>query len=304
MKKLIVAGIVVLIVWLTVRFPFAMINPGDLTAGHQDLNQKCLSCHQPFRGIPNGKCIACHKLSEIGKDSLHPNDTNAINRKILFHQGLETQLCTSCHTDHKGIEPGPAISRFSHELIAETIISNCTGCHNQPPDTLHSKLSTACMNCHNTKSWKLSVAFNHDMIQAVGKENCTSCHAKPNDAYHTLITDNCNKCHTTVKWVPSTFDHSAYFRLDENHNAKCNTCHTTTDFKIYTCYNCHEHAENEMIQKHNEEGIYNITNCASCHKSGDEHEIERRGNTEKERNNVNEYIKQRDKKDEKEKDDD
>ena len=32
-----------------------------------------------------------------------------------------------------------------------------------------------------------------------------------------------------------------------------------------------------MISEHSEEGIYNISDCASCHRSGDEHDIRGRG---------------------------
>ncbi len=267
-----------------------MINPGELIEGHQNLNNKCLACHKPFSGIANEKCISCHKLSEIGKN------IKGKENKPLFHQQLANEECSSCHIEHLGIFPENSLSGFKHELLSISIINNCTSCHNKPLDNLHSQVSTNCNTCHQTQSWKSSISFNHDAL--LNKNNCTACHQKPKDNYHNLINENCDKCHTTNKWVPSTFDHSSYFRLDQNHNATCITCHTKNNFTSYTCYGCHEHTESKIISEHNEEGIYTISNCASCHKSGNEHEIK---SNNKNQNNIEgkklkEYIKSEDKK--------
>ncbi|MCX6204904.1 MAG: hypothetical protein NTZ19_01460 [Bacteroidetes bacterium] len=272
MKKVSIIAIIVFCISLSYFFPHAMLNPGELVQGHQELNKKCLSCHTAFSGISNEKCISCHKLSEVDKVFLKGMDSSSNKAKIMFHQQLLNQECSSCHTDHKGIKPGMLISRFKHELLSVNILTNCSSCHSKPVDTLHKLLSVNCGSCHNSSSWKLKGNFNHEMIQGVDKINCTACHNKPTDTYHQLLTTGCNKCHSTSKWVPSTFDHSKYFMLDEKHNVTCNTCHTNNNFVIYTCYSCHEHSEKNTISKHNEEGIYNITNCASCHKSGKEHD--------------------------------
>ena len=118
------------------------------------------------------------------------------------------------------------------------------------------------------------------MIQGADKNNCASCHNKPDDAFHKLSEENCSKCHSTAKWVPSSFDHSSYFQLDKNHNAKCNVCHTTNNYKVYTCYGCHEHTQGNIMEKHNEEGISDLNNCVSCHKSGNENDIRMDGKSE------------------------
>jgi Class III cytochrome C family len=269
MKKLYITGILIVIVWAMIRFPHAMSNPGELTAGHADLNKKCVACHQYFGGIPDSKCIVCHKQSEIGKDSLKPD-------KILFHEGLTGQSCLSCHTDHKGADPASNISGFNHAALTAAVVNNCKSCHQQPADTLHRRLTTTCGSCHTTNSWKKGTSFDHNMIEATVRNDCASCHQSPADNYHRSITGSCDKCHTTTKWVPSSFDHSAFFRLDRGHNVTCNTCHTNNNLTAYTCYGCHEHTESRMLQKHNEEGIYNIAKCASCHKSADEHDIKGR----------------------------
>lgn len=313
MKKTIVIGIVVLCVGLMYQYPHAMLNPGDLVEGHQNISDNCLSCHKPFWGISNDKCISCHKLSDIGKDTLMLKNSNAAGEKVLFHQHLSNQKCTSCHTDHEGLRPEISISNFSHEILNAADVSKCNGCHFQPSDNLHKQLTTACSNCHNTKGWTSSVIFNHGMILSDAKENCSLCHEKPNDSFHQLLEDNCDKCHSTSKWMPSTFDHSAYFQLDGDHNAKCKTCHTTSDFNVYTCYGCHEHSEGKILEEHDEQDISNISNCVSCHRSGNEDDIRRNGNSNKESeqnkldNNNNHKESEEDKKKEhrkKENDDD
>ncbi len=273
MKKLIVVGIIIACVWLMYAFPYVMLNPGKLIEGHQKLDDKCQSCHSPFWGAANSKCISCHKLSEIGKDSLPLGDTNAGKIKILFHQGLTSQKCTSCHSDHQGRNPMNYIGSFKHDLLAENDRNNCSSCHGKPMDKLHAQISTSCNRCHTTKGWKVSVVFNHDMIENADKNNCTACHQKPNDTYHQLINDNCSKCHTANQWKPSTFDHSNYFQLDRNHNASCATCHSNNNYSTYTCYGCHEHSESKILEEHREVSISNLNNCAACHKSGNEHDI-------------------------------
>ncbi|MCX6290187.1 MAG: class III cytochrome C family protein [Bacteroidetes bacterium] len=289
MKKTIAWGIAAVCIWMMIQFPHAMLNPGELVKGHQDLNQKCLACHNPFWGIATDKCIACHTLSEIGKDTIDFKDSLSKRNKILFHQNLSNTECTLCHTDHKGIKPDVSLSNFSHDLLSGGDASKCNSCHPSPSDNLHKQVSASCNNCHNTKGWKSSVIFNHDMIQGTDTNNCSACHQKPNDSYHNALKDNCNKCHGTDKWIPSTFDHSSCFQLDQNHNATCVTCHTNNNFSAYTCYGCHEHSENNTAGKHIEHGIGNFSNCVSCHKSGNEHDMEGRENSKGEHGDKKEH---------------
>lgn len=296
MKTLLLLVITVVLIWLIVQYPHAMINPGELSANHQDLNEKCNSCHKPFWGISNDNCISCHKLSEIGKDSLNLNDPNSGSKKILFHDKLSDQKCASCHSEHNGLKPESPLSNFNHALLSGQLISNCNSCHDRPADNLHKQLSSTCSNCHNTEGWKSSVKFDHNMLQGADKNNCASCHQKPNDLYHQTFNDNCNKCHTTNKWVPSSFDHSAFFLLDRDHNAKCNLCHTDNNFSTYTCYGCHEHSQSNIMNEHDEVNTGNINDCVSCHKSGNKGDAERNGNSENEseqngNNNEKDYNK-------------
>src|ERR1035437_3313 len=120
MKRIIVLGVIALCVWMAYQYPYRMLNPGELVKGHQNIKGQCLECHNPFWGIPSEKCIGCHKLSEIGNNSIIGNDTTANKNKISFHNKFSNQECTSCHTDHTGVKPSIPLSRFNHELFPGT----------------------------------------------------------------------------------------------------------------------------------------------------------------------------------------
>jgi len=302
MRKLYALGIIVLLVWLIIQFPHLMLNPGELTSGHQELNNKCMECHDPFRGITSDKCISCHKPEEIGKDSAGDSTF------IAFHAKLTSLECISCHTDHKGLHPTRGMAGFDHTMLSVSDREKCTSCHSAQTDRLHMQLSGNCGSCHNTDSWSGTITFDHSKIEGEGRNNCTSCHDKPADAYHGSVTGNCSECHGTNQWVPSTFDHSAYFVFDKHHQTTCATCHTNNDYTNYTCYGCHEHSEANIREEHQEEGISNFSDCASCHHSGDEEDAEYRGGSDRESNGneadqIQQYLDNKENHDKKDDDD-
>ncbi|MBK8493434.1 MAG: class III cytochrome C family protein [Saprospirales bacterium] len=275
MKDLILTGIVgaSVFIFLMVQYPHILLSPGEMSQGHQDIEQQCFSCHQAFGGIENDKCIACHALSDIGKDSMRlVTGSITMGEQVLFHKKLDKYACTTCHTDHAGLNPESARKGFEHEMLPKTITNDCIACHQKPADKLHQQLTDACAKCHTTKAWELELAFNHDMVQPADRNNCVGCHETPTDPFHRTVKGDCTKCHSTDKWVPSTFDHTAYFVLDSDHNAKCETCHLSNNYNTYTCYGCHEHTANNILQEHREEGITNLTDCVSCHKRSNEYE--------------------------------
>lgn len=273
MKRIIVPFLTVFVIALSAKFPHLMLSPGELSEGHQDIKNDCAACHQPFWGIETSRCVSCHKIDEIGRNDSLKNNLAESKEKVSFHSKLKNQECSSCHSDHNGIHPKMSFTHFDHELLSVDMRSQCNSCHEKPVDTLHHQLTLTCSSCHNTTDWKFTGSFDHDMITGVNKTNCTACHHKPKDTFHQSLTDNCDKCHTTTEWKPSTFDHSPYFILDKDHHAECATCHTNNNFNHYTCYGCHEHSESKITSKHQKHGIYNFSDCASCHRSGDEHDI-------------------------------
>lgn len=300
MRYLVVLGVIAGIIGLMVLFPHTMLSPGELIQEHQKLSNDCFSCHAPFSGIENDKCIVCHKLSEIGLDSKNGAKTASGETKVLFHEKLAAQSCVACHTDHRGLDPERALEGFKHNLLSETVINNCVSCHPKPADALHKPLNATCKACHHTEGWKYAVKFDHEMLAVADRNNCVSCHESPGDSFHRSLKGNCSECHSTGKWVPATFDHDAYFLLDRDHNVSCNICHKSKNYDTYTCYGCHEHTESNIRSEHNEEGIYNFTNCVSCHRSADEEEA----GSDKASNKGGEKRNGREKKSDRDEDDD
>ena len=288
MKTILSFSVIVVIVLISFLYPRTMLNPGQLTAKHQELKDNCISCHEPFWGIKNDKCISCHKLSEIGKNKSENTDIAGNGNNTMFHSKLEDVECSSCHTDHEGINSKITNSNFDHDILSKNIKEKCSDCHVKPADDLHSQLSVNCYSCHNTAEWKLTGKFDHSMITGTKKDECNTCHKSPEDEFHLSLKDNCSKCHNTGKWIPADFDHSLYFILDKDHNASCKTCHTENAFSKYTCYGCHEHNEADIFQKHSEENINNISDCVSCHKSGNEHDIKGKNDNERKNGSDNE----------------
>ncbi len=277
MKKLYILLSIGVLIFIIVQFPHAMINPGELSAVHQKQSNDCMSCHNIMGGVANEKCIVCHNISDIGKDKIGASSA------IQFHHQLSNQKCSSCHSEHQGVVPEHPLSSFKHKLLNVSVINNCNSCHNKPTNKLHTQTTNECKSCHQTESWKKVSSFHHDAL--LNTNNCVACHQKPSDDYHNVATENCIKCHSTNQWTPSTFDHSSYFKLDKNHNVSCKTCHTNNNYKTVNCFACHEHSEGDIISEHNEEGIYNISNCASCHLSGNEHDIRNNKTNPKDYNN-------------------
>ncbi len=271
MKRILIFSVVLVVVLLCAFYPQLMLNPGPLTEGHQKIKGDCFACHKAFGGIASDRCLQCHKLEEIGR-------ADSTKSKMAFHDKLGNQECVSCHSDHKGMHPArAAISHFDHGMLASGLSLNCSSCHAKPPDALHEQLPLSCKSCHATESWTFSGTFDHELILGANKTNCISCHQKPSDSFHQSLQIKCDKCHTNTAWKPSTFDHSSYFLLDADHNVACTRCHTDVQFKVYSCFSCHEHSESKIAGKHREEGISDFKDCVSCHKSANEHDIQWKG---------------------------
>ena len=264
---------------IMIYYPRPMLNPGDLTQAHAGMEQDCFACHTAFKGIPFEKCIKCHPADRIGLLTVDGAPADTPKKRPPFHRQLKTQDCIACHSDHLGSTHSANI--FSHDLIADSLKSQCVRCHAKPNDRIHAKIPDTCILCHETMVWKPS-CFDHSVLDSADRNNCILCHEKPVDALHKELTDACYDCHTTKAWNPATFDHERYFSFDKDHRTECATCHTDQSYKKYTCYGCHEHTPTKISAEHIEEGIRDFENCIQCHHSGDKHEAKR--GTVKDRN--------------------
>lgn len=172
---LVLAGLI----GLAIRYPHAMISPGDLIPAHAALQEDCFACHTPFRGATADRCIACHAVADIGRRTSKGVPITARARRPAFHQALVEQNCLACHSDH----PAPALTRrppkpFDHGLLAATMRGACQSCHRPPADAQHRGSNLPCAQCHKTSGWTPS-SFDHRRYFPLGGDHavaCVTCH--------------------------------------------------------------------------------------------------------------------------------
>jgi hypothetical protein len=218
--------------------------PGPLIEGHKELEEKdCLKCHDAGKGLPDAKCLECHK--EISP---------FMERKKGFH-GLTGKRCFECHKDHKGRALDTVRideKTFDHNLTGYKL----TGKHAE----------VKCVECHQDKR-KDKPLRPHDTRYFGQTVTCVSCHKK--DDIHYFRGDfakrDCSACHTNDTWKKSVnFDHNkdTQFKLEGSHsNLKCADCHKPSGNKAGTSL--------KALPKH-ALGIYGwpklkTAQCLSCH---------------------------------------
>ena len=230
--------------------------------------QDCYSCHarnDTHTGQLGTECGACHNSSgwipatfdhskstfpltgahtTVHCQNCHPNsqfrgtpkDCFSCHAKSDAHNGQFGADCSLCHTTTAWL---PA--NFDHSKTGFPL----TGAH----------ASLACTRCHVNNVFK-GTPF-----------DCVTCHTEP--AYHKgLFGTQCDACHSTSHWSPAIFAGPHQFPLDHGRAGNCIDCHPNSLVE-WTCYaGCHAHDQVEVISKHQEKGINNVSDCIACHPTG------------------------------------
>jgi hypothetical protein len=267
----------------------AACHPSPLSK--ETMAQRCLACHDevkkqfdtqgPLHGnLKAGtECRLCHsehRGTHAPLTSFARFDHDCAAFKLTGkHVGLD---CKSCHK----------------EISYKAAPVSCVGCHAEP-DVHRGRFGTECASCHDTLGWKVAPqalsAFDHDrtafpLTGSHRKVECASCHlgnlykATPHACaschedppvpkiHSARYGSDCTKCHTTESWEKPSFKHDI-FPITHGGGGKKNTCATChndeTNFKAYTCYNCHKHAPDKIARSHRKEGIRDFDNCVKCH---------------------------------------
>ena len=166
--------------------------------------------------------------------------------------------------------------------------------------------STDCIACHSTTAWR-PATFDHSkagfpLTGAHVTAQCALCHKNgiytgtPNTCgnagchltqYNATMAPShtaaafpleCQVCHTTTAWKPSTWNHDPYFPISAGSRHRpgrwnaCADCHTApTNYTVFSCINCHEHASQSNVDGHHT-GVagysYNSAACYHCHPQG------------------------------------
>lgn len=191
-------------------------------------------------------CVACHDDSAFAGISAACVDCHAARD---IHNGANGPDCALCHVPTQWQD-----ATFDHSVIGQR---DCGECHGPPPD----HFPGACSTCHLDTTNFFNVTFDHGTV--IGTD-CAACHAPPPNHF----PGACSACHNdTTNFRNVNFAHT--FPLDHGDaNRQCATCHPGNNTTTYTCTACHE--QNEMIEEHADEDIFNIANCVACHPDGEE----------------------------------
>jgi DmsE family decaheme c-type cytochrome len=203
---------------------------GDVTkifrftkASAQDIDEKCLGCHQgkhanferSAHGTAKVSCIDCHSIhsSEMGKPQLLKLD--------------QPKLCYTCHTDVK-----PQFSQAFHHKVDEGLL-NCSDCHD-PHGTFQKKnlKSTAdqnavCTKCHTETAGPF--VYEHPVIKTEGCSTCHSPHGSPNPRLLNVSNVNmlCLQCHsaTNTTAFPRAVSPTGPVHSQAAQYVACTNCH-------------------------------------------------------------------------------
>jgi hypothetical protein len=185
------------IVALIFIYPHQMVSPGNLRPAHAELQDNCFACHAPLRGASPDRCIACHKVADIGLRTTKGTPVSRRTGRPPFHQYLTSQNCMACHSDHAM----PRLARkrvrtFDHAMLQPDARQRCATCHSPPVDDLHRGGDKSCAQCHGTQAWK-PATFEHSRyfsLSSPHNASCATCHLGGNLRVYT-----CFGCHEHQK---------------------------------------------------------------------------------------------------------
>lgn len=237
---LVIAANLAVLVLIAIFMPHLMISPGIPIEAHAELAEDCFACHTPFIGSRANKCIACHKVADIGLKTSKGLLIASEKKNVAFHQKLIEDDCVACHSDHKGVKAFRPISQFSHNLLDQGLQKQCDSCHANPGDNLHLKIKGNCAQCHVVAAWQ-PATFEHEKYFRFDQDHnteCVTCHINNDYANYTCYGchehsrsniraehveegihdyENCVKCHRSADedeaeriWRSKDFDASRY----------------------------------------------------------------------------------------------
>lgn len=280
---------------------------------HVTIEPHCARCHVPFHGISEEKCTTCHTTEgdELDRgEGLHGKLINGHDCAACHsdHRGRDALIS---QTDPLGFEhQWTGYSLSVHQTTYNDLPFNCRECHlgrrftfeQQTCTTCHAEADATfrdthlqifgddCLACHDGED--TMARFDHEVVFPLvdghagpdciechdtgfleTSAECATCHEEP--VLHAgKFGPDCAVCHTLVAWTPARLiDHT--FPLDHGGDGEveCITCHEL-DYVTYTCYGCHDHEPDENRLVHLEAEIRDIENCAECHPTGLELDVE------------------------------
>jgi len=274
-----------------------------LVGKHRTLS--CRECHVDlvFEGTPTD-CEACHwerrqddryalRLGTRCADCHTPQSWKRVDPGLWSHEAVtgyalegthRTLDCEACHGAGE-FSPRP---------------TDCYACHeadyrgSSEPNHAQAGFPTSCPSCHDQRSWE-SARFAHNGFDLQGRHAsaaCSDCHGNgvyagtPTDCASCHLDDyngttdpnhrtagfplDCLECHGTgaTGWSGANFDHPFPITSGRHTGVACSECHTTSDFRVFTCLGCHEQSSTNSRHQGVSGYSYNSQACYSCHPNG------------------------------------
>ncbi len=174
----------------------SIASPGSLSSAHANLEDKCVACHTPVKGVEAVNCIVCHA-----------NNESILQRQpTSFHASISS--CKECHLEHQGRDHRP--TDMSHATLAKIGLR-------QLDDSAADSENTA--RHRQLEKWLSEGAPPHqDITVGEAQLNCATCHVN-DDRHFKLFGQDCAQCHATDKWTIPDFRHPSPTSTD------CAQCH-------------------------------------------------------------------------------
>ncbi len=260
-----------------------------------EASDRCASCHEDVHRLELGStCDRCHSSTSWLVPDMPQRHLSTRFALLGAHRLAQ---CQSCHTN---------VQKHTYAGVP----LECISCHGNDyaatvaPPHRASGIGTDCESCHSAAAVSWGGHFDHTQtgFRLTGahvavpcsqchqgrvygglSDACSSCHiqqyAATTNPSHTGsgFPTTCQTCHATTGWTPSSFQHDTYFPISAGSTHRpgrwnaCSDCHVSAgSVQLFSCLNCHEHAQSQVDPKHT--GIagyrYDSQACYSCHPRG------------------------------------
>ncbi|MDF1543670.1 MAG: hypothetical protein P1R58_01060 [bacterium] len=279
----------------------------DCAECHNNPNERqifdCLTCHpgNEVEPVHNGMagysydsptCYSCHPTGEAGEFTVHDGTYFPIYSGR--HSGKWSD-CIECHADpndrkvfdcltcHPGSEIDPNHTGMSGYVYDSPTCYSCHPTGEAGEFTDHDGLFFPIFSGTHASQWP-DCSSCHPVSGDNSVFDCLSCHpAAQSNLLHgsmsgyTATSSACLSCHPTGLKGTFTGHDNQFFSIYSGKHAgrwsDCMTCHTIPgDRTDFTCFECHEHNQLDMDDRHSGRPgyIYDSDACLSCHPDGND----------------------------------
>ena len=213
------------------------VSPGKLSQAHSFLDNDCMACHNPIKGVQRENCVVCHA-----------NDIDILERQpTSFHADIST--CLGCHTEHLGRSDN--ITKMDHNFLSDTgmkMLSKSKSANDEKA-LVHNYI----MEFSGRERKKNSPFLHPEISKKEALLNCATCHSN-DDRHFELFGNDCAQCHRADMWNIAEFRHPSPKSRD------CVQCHQAppSHYKMHF---------NMMSQKIPNKPNAIVQDCFKCHQT-------------------------------------